>query len=1216
MTASVENGEAERLAALRSYGILDSAPQPGFDRIVQMTARIFDLPTSLISLIDEDRQWFKASVGFDLDETSREHSLCSHTISQNGVLVVPDAAADPRFADNPYVHGKGGIRFYAGAPIVNPEGFKLGSLCIIAGKPRHDFSLRDQLILRDLATTIAEQIELHFAASRTKAAMDAEASGRDRAEADHVFGVLLKDVPLNVAMLDRSHAYVLASRRWCKTFGIEESGLKGRYMHDVHPHLPVEWREQHEACLSGGRFFVEEEELKLPGRAPHWFRRTVHPWYDRNGNLGGIIIVMVSLDAQVRARKELQESQHFIEAMLQNVSEGIIACDEHGALSIANRASAAILGIDPEKPRPLRSWHEGLTVYRAGEPTPIAAEDMALSRLMRGAEIDAEEYQIINHAGQHREVVVHGAAMREQNGDVIGAVVSLRDVTRERIIHRRWREADMLYKAIFNAATQYSCVLDVDLKVVEVNDRVIELLNCTREQLLGLPFWDKTFWGEPHAGRPLLMESLRMARAGQCVRYEVDYQMPDGSISPSDFSLTPVFDQTGAVTHIITEGRDISEQRDTQEALRRQTAELELMFNHVPIRIFYKDDKNRVLRLNKPAADSIGLSVFEAEGADTGWLFTEHADTYYRQDMEVINSGQPKLGIVEPVVPRNGVPGWVRTDKVPYTDPATGERFLFVASVDITAEQAAVEALRESEERYRVFYNQTPVMLESVDPDGRIISVSDYWLEKLGFSRAEVIGRPAQDFVQGGEHIRLPWETRAQVVKDLEIDLAASNGNVVTVLLSAVAQNDEDGNLVSWLTSLTDITDRKRIEAKLFQASKMESVGQLTGGLAHDFNNLLCIVLGNLQLIERRIGKEEHLAPLLNSAIQAVRSGSDLTQRLLGVSRGAPIETTEVDVPVLVAGLEELLQRALGSRFEVQVQLESDHAIARTDKAQLEAALLNLAINARDAMIGQGKLTVTVSAIQHIADEPELTPGPYIVLSVADTGVGIPADVLPKVLEPFFTTKARGKGSGLGLAMIYGLMRQLNGTVRIHSVVDEGTKVSLFLPAIEIPARSTTGSGTLQAPAIFDIRDYTIFVAEDLDEVRDVIVSILKESGCRTLTAANGPDAFKMLEDGAQADVLLTDISMPGAYNGVGLARRAKELRPHMPILFATGYAEDAVLEAARMFSDHPILQKPLQAEGLRDAIGRALGSAAARRRGFSTRAPASAGSPVTIDAT
>jgi len=1197
MAGKVKNNEAERLAALRSYGIVDSPPQAAFDRIVRMTARIFDMPIVLISLLDEDRQWFKAAVGFDEPETPREHAFCSQTVESNAVLVVPDASEHAYLACNPYVTMRDGIRFYAGAPIINPDGFRLGSLCLVDTKPRDDFSERDTQILRDMAATVSEQIELQYAANRVRhATAQSRRAEQARAESDHVLGVFLKDVPVAVAMFDRAQNYVAASRRWCKRLGVSSQGLRGRYLRDVHPDLPEAWREQHEMCLSGKTFFVEEEELTLPGGTRNWFRRTVYPWQDQHGNLGGIIIVMVDLDAHIRARKELQASRHFIEAILQNVNEGIVACDGAGTVSLANRAAERILGFDAGPPIPLESWRDAFQYYRSGSTTPIASTDFPLVRLMRGETVEAEEYRLVGRGGTDREVLVHGAAMREPTGETIGAVVSIRDVTEERAIVRRWREADALYKATFNNTVLYSSIVDLDFRLVEINQRSLENLGETRENLIGRLFTDDALWRNARHEIPRLERSLRMAAAGQSVNYELFFEAPNGWSAPFDFSLTPVLNDAGEVTYIIAEGRDLSDRKASESALSRKTAELELIFNHVPIRIFYKDDRNRIIRLNQPAADSLGLSLEEAEGGDTYALFPEHAAQYHARDLEVINSGEPALGIVEPYSPKGGKPGWTRTDKVPHVDPETGERFLFVASVDITAERAAVEALREREESYRLLYNKTPVMLQSIDREGQIVSVSDHWLERLGYRRDEVIGRLATDFVRDGASVVLPWHTDARVSKDGEIDLVARNGTLITVLLSAVGIWDDDHNITLWLTSQTDITDRKRIEAQLFQASKMESVGQLTGGLAHDFNNLLCIVLGNLQLMERRIGNDASLGPLLNSAVQAVRSGSELTQRLLSVSRGKPVASSEVDVAELVTSLHDLLRRALGSHVELSLAIETENAVARTDRSQLEAAILNLAINARDAMISNGRLTVRVSMIEQVPSEPELDPGHYVVLTVTDNGAGIPPEVLPRVLEPFFTTKPRGKGSGLGLAMIYGFMRQSGGTVRIESEVGRGTSVALYLPATRAGGQHEEPAG-VSATAQVDLRGATVLVAEDQDNVRATIVALLKEGGCNTITAASGPEGFEIIRSGVPIDVLLTDIVMPGEYNGVGLARRTKAQRPDLPILFATGYAEDTVREAARLFSDQPIMQKPITGELLLTAIARALGAVDATRR-------------------
>lgn len=244
------------------------------------------------------------------------------------------------------------------------------------------------------------------------------------------------------------------------------------------------------------------------------------------------------------------------------------------------------------------------------------------------------------------------------------------------------------------------------------------------------------------------------AAGGEFVRYEVDAPGADGRLHPFDFSLKPIRDDEGAVTMIIAEGRDISDKRRREEEARRNEAELALILNSVPVGIFYKDDRNRILRVNEAVAQGLGRSVAEIEGRHVQELFPERAAQYHADDLEVIASRQPKFGVVESYVDLDGKQRWVRKDKVPYVDPATGQRSVSVALTDITAERAAEEALRASEEGYRQLYTRTLVMLHSIDQQVRLISVSDFWLARLGYTRDEVIGRPSTDFLTPGSRRR------------------------------------------------------------------------------------------------------------------------------------------------------------------------------------------------------------------------------------------------------------------------------------------------------------------------------------------------------------------------------------------------------------------------------------------------------------------------------
>ena len=367
-----------------------------------------------------------------------------------------------------------------------------------------------------------------------------------------------------------------------------------------------------------------------------------------------------------------------------------------------------------------------------------------------------------------------------------------------------------------------------------------------------------------------------------------------------------------------------------------------------------------------------------------------------------------------------------------------------------------------------------------------------------------------------------------------------------------------------------EIAEREIAEARLVQAQKMEAIGQLTGGVAHDFNNLLTAIVGSLELLLRRTD-EEKLRRLAGNALQAAERGARLTAQLLAFSRRQRLTPAPLDVNRIIAGMGDLLARSIGAHVEVETRLEEGLARALADPTQLEVMILNLAINARDAMPGGGRLLIATRNLESVPEPlaAELSPGRYVAICVADTGVGMAPEILQRAFEPFFTTKPQGKGTGLGLAQLYGFARQSGGSVRIDSEERRGTSVTIYLPATDAEAEVARN-----APAEgLRPRRGRILLVDDDEDVRGVAAAMVAELGYEVATAAAGEEALRLLE-GGRFQLMVTDVAMPGM-NGVELGRRARRLAPDMPILFASGYAD--VQTFGVELSDEALLRKPFR---------------------------------------
>ena len=401
---------------------------------------------------------------------------------------------------------------------------------------------------------------------------------------------------------------------------------------------------------------------------------------------------------------------------------------------------------------------------------------------------------------------------------------------------------------------------------------------------------------------------------------------------------------------------------------------------------------------------------------------------------------------------------------------------------------------------------------------------------------------------------------------------------------------DRRGNSLGFVKVVRDISEELRREQALLQASRMEAVGQLTGGVAHDFNNILTVILGNIELLEMRLGSEDDIA-LAREATDAAEMGARLTDRLLTFGRRQHLEVSRINLNEFVLGLTDILSRTLGEDIDLSTALAGNLWGTDADAGQVENALLNLAINARDAMPAGGRLVIETRNVTlddaAVALLPELSPGDYVVLSVSDTGHGMPPDVRARAFEPFFSTKGPGKGSGLGLATIYGFAKQSGGHATIYSEVGNGTTVELYLPRSEHPDDDdcTAGSEVLPEGA----RGETILVVEDDERVLRVTVTRLVALGYRVCEARNGAEALAAFQGGLAPDLVFSDLVMPGGTSGLDLLREVRIIAPRCRVLLTSGYSEAFVKKSPAGEHSVRLLHKPYRQAELASAIRQTL---------------------------
>ncbi|GEO16671.1 histidine kinase [Microvirga aerophila] len=480
---------------------------------------------------------------------------------------------------------------------------------------------------------------------------------------------------------------------------------------------------------------------------------------------------------------------------------------------------------------------------------------------------------------------------------------------------------------------------------------------------------------------------------------------------------------------------------------------------------------------------------------------------------------------------------------------------------ELDTERALLRGLMES----------TSDQISFKDLEGRFVRLNASKARSLNLTSDACLGRKERELV-APEQAKLIDETERQTIaagKPSERIEERSSPDSATqwFLINQIPILNQDGAVTNLATIERDITERKLMEMRLRQADKMQALGTLAGGVAHDFNNLLMAVLGSLDLAKRRAPDDPRLTRLLQNATYAAERGASLTQRLLSFSRQRDLRLQAVDVNQVITDMNDLLMRSLGGFIRIERQLAEHLWAAMVDPDQLELAILNLCINARDAMTENGVLTL--STRNRTVGEGEVTDlpeGDYVVVSVADTGEGMPPEILSRVLEPFFTTKEVGKGTGLGLSMVYGLAQQSGGTVVINSTVGVGTTVELYMSK---SATDRSDSAHEEASLVDSTVKARILLVDDDAEVRAVTAAYLNDMGHRVVEAADGPSALDILRADSGLDLLIADFAMPGM-TGLDLANKARKQQPDLGILLVTGYADPE-----RMPDNYPVLQKP-----------------------------------------
>ena len=909
--------------------------------------------------------------------------------------------------------------------------------------------------------------------------------------------------------------------------------------------------------------------LVRPDGAVIWLRLMIRASRDSEGKTAQIHGTIQDVTDQRMAQSELA----FRDRAFQTAASPLTMSTLDARYTYGNQAFVELLGFQSFDEIAGRPFRDFIT-----EPDKVTGSVDTLKRTGKWT----GELRMVRADGGEVDIAIFAAVVRDEDGEPFRVIVTYLDITeRNRALAELSRSESQLRQAQ-ELARLGPWRFDVATRTYSTPPETRQILDLTDEYAT---------YGPADAARHIHPDDTarvgsitRQLLRGDVDRAEVQYRYigPRRGLIHVRVIMSAERDAAGAVTGMSGLVQDITPTIALEEAHRETERAMSALMRNLSGMVYRCDNDERwTLRFVSESCSSV--MGYEAEDLIDNKLlsFADVTDPRDRQrvwdTIQAAINDRRAFQLSYRIITKRGEQRWVLEQGSAIRDADDKVVALEGYVADITAEQRVVEQLQESEARNRAIMDSASVALITADEDGFIESFNPEADRLFGYQAAEVTGQaiallvPAFHERDGAGQRELTGVRRGG--ETFSLDLAVSDMRL--------------GDRRLLIISVRDLTERKRAEARLNQAQKMETVGQLVGGVAHDFNNLLMAMQLNLELANMLAADRPEAAECITVALNAVDRGAELTKRLLAFSRQQPLEPRVINANELVSNMMKLMHRLLQENIETRTALDARLWSMEVDPGQLEAALLNLVVNARDAMPDGGRLRIETSNVVLGAAETEshedVMPGEHVRIAVSDTGTGMTPEVLARAFDPFFTTKEVGKGSGLGLSMVYGFVKQSGGHITIDSTIGKGTSVMLhFRRAYTAPvaaAARVRGSETVRPG------HETILLVEDDADVRLTVERLLKSLGYTVITAADGPAAVEIIVGGLRPDLLLADVVLPKGMSGKDVSEAVAARVPTCRILFMSGYTEDAVMHHGRLDEGVVLLSKPFPREVLASKV-------------------------------
>jgi len=911
------------------------------------------------------------------------------------------------------------------------------------------------------------------------------------------------------------------------------------------------------------------------------------------------------------------------EIILKSMGEGIIAIDRKGLVELLNHAAQALTGWSNDEAfgQPL---HE---VFHIVNEETLQPFEVPVARILQdGLTVRLDNHILNARDGTRRPITGTAAPVCDEKGHITGVVMVFRDQTVEKPAQKELRkkteetgryftvtldlkqseialrESEERFRAIFNSTFQFTGLMTPDGTLIEANQAAINFAGLKVEDVINRPFWEARWWRGKEERVRQLKEAVALAASGEFVRYEVELQGDDNKTAIVDFSIKPVFNPDGKVTLLIPEGRDITDFRQVEENLYIKDRALASSFNAIVITDLY----GNVTYVNDAFLHMWGYTLEEALTLNVVDLSTNKDEVIH-----IINDIKENgFSLDESIARRKDGSLFNIQFSVSLVTSSANEPIAMLSTfIDITERKRSEEALTRSEARFQkeqkfsqLLLDTSPALIVAIGFDGKTLMMNKALLDKLEYRRDEIYGK---DYL----NTFVPEEDRGMLAGIFQQIIQEGKG---TVNINRIISRSGRIYLVEWHGRTVineeedfdffvgvgiDITEQKQAEKEkqklqdqLVQARKMEAIGRLAGGVAHDFNNMLTVIFGYVKLAMFQVAPTDPIRSDLEAILNAAERSASLTRQLLAFARKQTTAPCVLDLNDTVKGMLRMLLLLIREDIEMLWKPDSDLWPVKIDPAQIDQIMANLLVNARDSISGVGKITIeTGNALfdeDYCASHAGFMPGEYVMLAVSDNGCGMSKETLSNIFEPFFTTKEPGMGSGLGLATVYGIVKQNNGFINIYSETGAGTTFKIYLPRYE--GKTDPASAKKQAKSATGSHE-TVLLVEDEPMLLKLAKTMLEKLGYTVLTADTPCEAVSIAEEKAgKIQLLITDVVMP-EMNGYDLSRRLLSLYPGLKCLFMSGYTSDAITHNGMLDKGLHFIQKPFSEEDLAKKIMEAL---------------------------